>query len=204
MYLSRVILNWAQAENPYEQHRALWHLFPERPRDQRDFLFRVENSARGQGAQVIMQSEHMPLHSQAVELRAVKRLKWSLRKGQRLRFRVRANPVKTIKDESKGKRIKNGISYTRTVRVPLIHEEQQRDWLVRKFSGSASLVALSIQRELALNFRNNKEQRSGKIQPVLFGGTLLVEEPDTLVKLMQSGIGPAKSFGCGLLSLAAT
>lgn len=203
MYLSKVKLNWAQVKNPYEQHRALWHLFPERPQDQRDFLYRIEQYTKGQGAEVIMQSQQQPQQSDLLDLRAVKPLNLSLQKGQKLRFRLRANPVKTIKDESKGERIKKGKSFIRTVRVPLIYEEQQEAWLVRKFNGSVSLEALTIQQELPLNFRNDKEQRSGKIQSVLFEGILVVQDPRALLKLMQSGIGPAKSFGCGLLSLAA-
>lgn len=203
MYLSKVKLNWEQAKNPYEQHRALWKLFPDRPEDQRDFLYRVEQYIKGKGADVIVQSQQQPLSSDAVNLLASRELNISLHKGQRLRFRLRANPIKSIKDESKGKQIKNGKSYTRSVRVPLIHEEQQQAWLVRKLNEAATLEAITIQPELPLNFRKQSEQRSGKIQPLLFEGILTVDNPDVLLKLMVEGVGPAKSFGCGMLSLAA-
>ncbi|MDF1589354.1 MAG: type I-E CRISPR-associated protein Cas6/Cse3/CasE [Gammaproteobacteria bacterium] len=203
MYLSKVKINWAQAKNPYEQHRTLWHLFPDRPQEQRDFLYRVERFSKGLGAEVIMQSQQKPQQSEVLELLAVRPLNLSLHKGQRLRFRLRANPVKTIKDVSKGEQIKDGKSYIRTVRVPLIHEEQQQDWLIRKLDGVAALQALVIQPELPLNFRKLKEQRNGKIQPIMFEGILVVESPDELLKLMQSGIGPAKAFGCGMMTLAA-
>lgn len=203
MYLSKVKLNWSQAKNPYEQHRALWNLFPDRPEDKRDFLYRVEQYVKGQGADVIMQSLQQPQHSDVLELLAVRPLNLSLQQGQRLRFRLRANPVKSIKDASKGEQIKNGKSYTRTVRVPLIHEEQQQVWLTRKLNGAATLEVVVIQPELPLNFRKQSEQRSGKIQPLLFEGILTVENSEALLKLMMEGIGPAKSFGCGMLSLAA-
>lgn len=202
MYLSKVKINWAQAKNPYEQHRTLWHLFPDRPLEQRDFLYRVERYSKGLGAEVIMQSQHKPQQSEILELVAVRPLNLSLHKGQRLRFLLRANPVKTIKDARKGERIKNGKSYTRTVRVPLIHEEQQQAWLACKLAPAAVLEVLEMQPELPLNFRKQNEH-SGKIQPVLFEGILEVQDPDELLKLVQSGIGPAKSFGCGMLSLAA-
>lgn len=203
MYLSKVKLNWEQAKNPYEQHRALWKLFPDRPEDQRDFLYRVEQYTKGQGADVIVQSQQQPLPSDTVNLLASRELNVSLQKGQRLRFRLRANPIKSIKDESKGEQIKNGKSYTRSVRVPLIHEEQQQAWLVRKLNEAATLEAITIQPELPLNFRKQNQQRSGKIQPLLFEGILTVDNPDALLKLMVEGVGPAKSFGCGMLSLAA-
>ena len=205
MYLSKVRLNWAQASNPYEQHRALWQLFPERPQDQRDFLFRVENYIKRQEATVIMQSQQQPqtTNIDGVELLAVRSLNLSLYEGQQLRFRLRANPIKTIKDPSKGEQIKNGKNYIRTVRVPLIHEEQQQAWLARKLEGVALVQELVMQKELPLNFRKQKEQRSGKIQPILFDGILEVQQPNELLKLIHIGIGPAKAFGCGLLSLAA-
>ncbi|EMR12520.1 Cse3 family CRISPR-associated protein [Methylophaga lonarensis MPL] len=202
MYLSKVKLNWAQAKNPYEQHRALWLLFPDRSEDSRDFLFRVEKYVKGQGADVIVQSQWQPQPSDAVELLATRELHLSLQAGQRLRFRLRANPIKSIKDERKGEQIKNGRLYKRSVRVPLIHEDQQKSWLARKLSDAVLLHTVTIQPELPLNFRKQKEQRSGKIQPVLFEGIFTVKSPEALLKLMNEGIGPAKSFGCGLLSLA--
>jgi CRISPR system Cascade subunit CasE len=204
MYLSKVKINWAQAKNPYEQHRLLWKLFPDQPQEKRDFLYRVENYIKGQVVTVIMQSKQkpQPSSSEALELIAVRPFKVSFYEGQRLRFRLRANPIKTIKDKSKGEQIKNGKAYIRTVRVPLIQEEQLHAWLKRKFEGVALLESLVSQKELPLNFRKQKEHRSGKIQPVLFDGVLTVQNPETLKELMQLGIGPAKSFGCGMLSLA--
>lgn len=195
MYLSKVRLNWAQAKNPYEQHRALWHLFPHHPQEKRDFLYRVEQHVERQGAEVIMQSIRQPQHSDFLELLAVRTLNLSLQPSQRIRFRLRANPVKTIKGE------KNG---TRSIRVPLIQEEQLQAWLSRKLTGSATIEELVIQKELPLHFRKQKEQRNGKIQTVLFEGILAVVDPKSLMTLMQTGIGPAKSFGCGMLSVAAT
>jgi len=43
---------------------------------------------------------------------------------------------------------------------------------------------------------------AGKIQPVRFQGILQVVNPGALQETTIKGIGPAKSFGCGLLSLA--
>jgi CRISPR system Cascade subunit CasE len=97
---------------------------------------------------------------------------------------------------------KKGKSFTRTARVPLIHEEQQQAWLERKFEGIALLQSLNIQKELVLNFRKHREQRSGKIQTVLFDGVFQVLNPTALIQMMEQGIGPAKSFGCGMLSLS--
>lgn len=42
----------------------------------------------------------------------------------------------------------------------------------------------------------------GKIQPYIFKGIMQMTDASALNELMQHGIGPAKAFGCGLLSLA--
>lgn len=202
MYLSKVQLSWEYAKNPYELHKALWELFPNRPDESRGFLFRVENIVKNQSAQLLMQSVDRPLSGAKCELMACREIPLHLDEGQLFRFRLRANPIKTIKDVEKGVVEKKGKSFTRTARVPLIHEEQQQAWLERKFENVALLQSLNIQKELVLNFRKHKEQRSGKIQTVLFDGVFQVLNPAALGQLMEQGIGPAKSFGCGMLSLA--
>lgn len=199
MYLSKVRLHWEQTKNPYEQHRALWHLFPSRTTENRSFLYRVEHQPKGLPADLIMQSLQQPELSEAVELLATKPMNVGFHSGQQLRFRLRANPIKTIKDGS----INDNTPNIRSVRVPLLGEEQQHTWLNRKLSEAALIEALTIQQELPLNFRKAREKRSGKIQPVLFEGIMSVQNPTTLLQLIQAGIGPAKSFGCGMLSVAA-
>jgi CRISPR system Cascade subunit CasE len=86
--------------------------------------------------------------------------------------------------------------------VPLIHEEEWRAWLERKLAGCADLESLLAVKRLPLNFRKVQERRVGKIQPVSFQGILSVQDPAAFCALISSGIGPAKAFGCGLLSLA--
>lgn len=202
MYLSKVQVSWEQAKNPYDLHKVLWQFFPDRPDENRGFLFRVENFDKNQSAQLLMQSLDKPATAGNGELLACRELPLRLHKGQLLRFRLRANPIKTIKDGDKGVVEKKGKIFSRTARVPLIHEEQQQAWLERKLEKVALLKSLAIQNEPALNFRKPKEQRCGKIQTVLFDGVIEVIDADALVKMVAQGIGPAKSFGCGMLSLA--
>lgn len=205
MYLSKVHLSWAALKNPYEQHRALWCLFPNQENASRSFLYRIEQVSRGQGGVALMLSKQKPQVadlSGGPELLAVKALGLTLMEGQHLRFRLRANPIKMIKDERKGEYERNGKRYTRTARVPLIHDDQQQAWLERKLAQAAEIQALNIQQELPLNFRKKKEARSGKIQPVLFEGVLAVKDTERLLTLLYDGVGPAKAFGCGLLSVA--
>lgn len=199
MYLSKIMVSGAACHNPYEIHRVLWKLFPEDAEASRDFLFRVEQTDRT-NTTVLMQSVREPeTTSIAARILACREYPLSLQAGQRLRFMLIANPIKMINDE--GGR-KNTDGEPKKCRVPLIKEEDQRTWIERKFQDSATLESLVIDPVFPLRFRKDKGNRAGKIQPVGFQGVLSVKEPNTLTALVQSGIGPAKAFGCGLLSLA--
>ena len=60
MYLSKCVINTARPVNPYQLHRELWKLFPDRPNDKRDFLFRVENLGRKEPQRILLQSKERP------------------------------------------------------------------------------------------------------------------------------------------------
>lgn len=200
MYLSKIMMSGAVCRNPYEIHRALWRLFPEDEKASRDFLFRVEESDRTGGV-ILMQSVREPenVHQSAARIMACRDYSLSFTTGQRLRFLVVANPIKMINDES-GRM--NAEGEPKKCRVPLIREEDQRAWFERKLGDVASLESLTIDPVFPLRFKKEKENRAGKIQQVKFQGVFAVQAPEALRQLVMSGIGPAKAFGCGLLSLA--
>lgn len=199
MYLSRLLLTGEQLHNPYEIHRTLWLAFPDAPEQRRDFLFRVEQRTSRQ-VQVLVQSQRQPsANIENARLLASKAMELHLLKGSHLRFLLIANPVKTITDEhgrldSKGE--------VKKCRVPLIKEVEQLAWLQRKLEGAALVNSVEIEKQLPLHFR--KGSKSGKIQPYAFKGVLQVVDAQALQDLLQHGIGHAKAFGCGLLSLART
>lgn len=199
MYLSKVLITGTACRNPYEIHRALWELFSTDADAARDFLFRVEKSD-GRQAEILMQSIREPVLNYK-EARVIDSREYALsfRPEQTLRFLLVANPVKTIDDE-RGR--KNAMGEMKKCRVPLINDEAQRAWLGRKLATSASLESLIIDKKMPLYFRKHMDNRAGKIQPVMFQGIIKVQNPDALQELIRSGIGPAKAFGCGLLSLA--
>ncbi|HOO50123.1 MAG TPA: type I-E CRISPR-associated protein Cas6/Cse3/CasE [Alphaproteobacteria bacterium] len=201
MYLSKVLISGAACRNPYEIHRELWQLFQEDESASRDFLFRIEHSDRN-NAEILMQSIRKPERSSNTShILAYKEYVFSLSYGQRLRFLLIANPIKTINDEAERK---NKLGETKKCRVPLIREEEQRIWIERKFQTTATFDTLVIDPVFPLRFRKSREDRIGKIQPVSFKGILKVEGIEEMYELVKNGIGPAKAFGCGLLSLART
>ncbi len=69
---------------------------------------------------------------------------------------------------------------------------------------STSLYDLRVRRELPIRQRhkNDWKQGEGDLSPVLYEGSLTVIDSQKLTQLIRQGIGPAKAFGCGLLSLA--
>lgn len=197
MFLSKIAVDWHWAKDPYQLHRALWQLFPERPQEQRDFLFRTEEGNAQNGMLVLLQSEQSPQQSHVAVVLASKAINFSMPTGTDLFFRLRANPVKTIKD-SKG-RI-NHRGEIKSCRVPLLAEEECLNWLARKLDPVAQLRSARITKEPALLF--DKKGMRGKIQPLCFEGMLTVKQTHGFLELLSKGIGPGKSMGCGLLSLA--
>ncbi len=195
MYLSKVHLDWKDARNPYDWHRALWRLFPDQAEEKRGFLFRVEEQRAGRGALMLLQSATAPSLHHAAEIRVVaepKRLDLSdLPVGTLLHFRLRANVVKTIRDS---------INPERPVRVPLIKEEQQLEWLQRKLTLAATVEAAATKPNPPLFF--SRKGQGGKLVTTTFDGKLRVLDPQRFRFLMESGVGAAKSFGCGLVSIA--
>lgn len=197
MYLSKVWINWHWAKDPYQLHRAIWQLFPGRPDDQRDFLFRVEDLQPGRGAAVLLQSQQAPESAEVASVLASKGYTLPLAQGVRLRFRLRGNPIKSIKNERQRRNAKGEI---KSCRVPLIHEEEQLQWLARKLEAGAQLETARVVDEQPLYFR--KSDMPGKIKPVCFEGILVVNDVEQFKGLIERGVGPAKAMGCGMLSIA--
>ncbi len=73
-------------------------------------------------------------------------------------------------------------------------------WLQRKLGNAARVEDVHPISERPQYFSG--EGKNGKIQTVCFEGVLTINDAPALIDLLQQGIGPAKSMGCGLLSLA--
>jgi CRISPR system Cascade subunit CasE len=204
MYLSKVFIDFKRPKNIYQIHQDLWALFPGQDDKARSFLFRIEQQQAGVGASILMQSEIAPsVGNEQVNLLATRELPLTIIKNQQLRFLLVANPVKTIKDQHERKNKKGVI---KSNRVPLIKDEDRQNWLERKLQSWAQLDSLVIRPCPPLYFykkdQENPKGYGGKIVPVAFEGVLTVQESGKFIEQVQQGIGPAKAFGCGLLSLA--
>ena len=202
MFLSRVEIQWDAARNPYNLHRQLWHLFPGENRESRSngdetrqgFLFRVENNAVGRSARLLVQSRRPPTRADGLLLVGSREITPCPSVGQRLAFVLTANPVKTVTDVQRDSK---AGKQSEKCRVPLIKEEDQRQWLLRKLGEAGEIEAVNVLPHPPLYFR--KGSCSGKLVTATFEGVLCVKDPNRLADLLENGIGPAKAFGCGLL-----
>ena len=206
MYLSRLALNprspTARRDlgDPYQLHQTL----TANAGDDDRLLFRAESDAPD-GPAVLVQTisvpdwHHLPEGYGRVD--GPKSFEPDLREGQRLRFRLVANP--TVKRKVVGR--KNGT------RVPLVHARAPEggeattgylDWLERKAEAAGVTVDLGQTVDAPFEVRARKGGQRITLFGVRFDGELTVDDPGALMYAVRSGVGPAKGLGFGLLSLA--
>lgn len=203
MYLSRLRLNGSRkasqwVSNPYRVHQRLKMACEADPR----LLFRIDE----QNGRVIIlvQTHRQPDWQKAFAGLDVlsgppeyKEFELALQAGRCYRFRLYANPAvkKTIEsDEGKHK-----------TRLGLLKEADQIEWLRRKLeNGGAKLIDVVISNQALIRSHKGSEKEVGQQTHlgVLFEGVLLVNIPERLNEVVKAGIGPAKGYGFGLLSLA--
>ena len=201
LYISKLDLNYrsvrvrAELADPYQMHRSLSRAFGDGSEgwEGARCLFRVDQPSEGNDLWVIVQSRLRPewdrLRLSAAYLAAPPRLKeWNpaFASGQRLAFRLRANP--TVKREGK--------------RHAIVREEEHLRWLDRKGEGSGFRVcdarAISERRIASTTSAGH----SATLSAVRFDGVILVTDPVTFAENLANGIGSGKAFGFGLLSVA--
>ncbi|MBI4336993.1 MAG: type I-E CRISPR-associated protein Cas6/Cse3/CasE [Chloroflexi bacterium] len=211
-------------------HQRLMSGFPQAPnpgdgRAHFGVLYRLDVDHHAGRAMVLVQSQpqpnwfHLPLgylrdtggDPKNPDSKCVDQAYESLRAGSVLAFRVRANPTRKIDTKSSpdGQR-RNGK------RVELKKEEDQVQWLRRKGEGAFRLLSVRTNNSVAnvravperlTGFRRAQDQgqdvaRRITVASVLFDGQLQVDDPYRFHQLLVNGIGPAKAYGCGLLSIA--
>jgi CRISPR system Cascade subunit CasE len=177
--------------NPYEMHRTIGRLL-----DGSQALWRQENR------QILLLSEGPP--------------NWDLAPPQyfdsepgsktfpldrfhlqdrTLRFRLQANPTKSTKEGlQKGQRGK---------RVQLFRQTEQVDWLRRQGERCGfQLQDVVVQEQGSLKFRKGTGTAQVTIGSCLFDGRLKVTNTTAFRLALGQGVGRAKAFGFGLLTIA--
>ncbi len=197
IYLSLLVLNprsrqvKSELADPYEMHRTIAKAFGAAPGEfsSARCLFRVDDTGDDPPT-VLVQSRTKPDWSALTADRnylavapQVKSLDLSLSAGQRLSFRLLANPAVC----REGKR--HGLEM----------EEDQVAWLKRK--GEQGGFGL-LQVRVAEVGRTLAKRRTASFTRVRFDGILVINDLEAFQAAWEGGIGAAKGFGFGLLSLA--
>lgn len=228
MHLHRIHLNPRCKEahrdlaDPYQMHATLCRAFfpSDKPCPPGSLLWRHEPEADRDGlARVLIQCSESPQWSRipvsdwlayaepGVDL--VRKLALDmLKEGQAFRFRLRANPCKTVQGKRHG----------------LVHPDSQQAWLARKGEqhGFKLLVSATLHHTDIMHssearayhdVRVSHEQilrgaqhggNAIRVYSVLFEGRLAVTDSKLFVAALGTGIGHGKVMGLGLLSIAPT
>lgn len=179
MYISVVAL---KTTDSYEQHQAIWSLFPDTPDRKRDHLFRIESNNNGNMV-ALLQSTTAPKNSEQAEILQSKSFELKLLAGQHYKFKLLANPTKKLSKQKKVIEIKD--------------EAEQVQWLQRKLDG-ANVTVTAMESLLVDN------KKSFKSRFVTFEGILQITDAEKIYRAVIMGIGRKKHAGAGLLSLAKT
>lgn len=204
IYLSQLILNPVsrmvqnECRNPYEMHRTLMRGFAEKRKDV-NVLHRLDVNPYSGVMALLVQSTIEPNWQPLTQVGQGDYLltapQWkvvelNLPNGRILQFRLTANPSKRL---STGKGNKPGP------RIAFYKEQEQCAWLRQKGEAHGFRL-LDVQASHAQ--KQTSRQKGITLHTVQYNGRLQITDAAKFITAVQTGIGPAKAFGCGLLSLA--
>ena len=207
MYLSRIELNARRRDtaralaSPQILHAAVQASFPQSSDDRRN-LWRVDAlsgaryllvlSCRKPDFTHIVEQYGWPESGQTWDSRHYGAFLGGIATGQIWRFCLRANPAYSVKsnEAARGK-----VCAHVTV-------EQQKQWLAKR----AEKNGFSLDGRFAIVERGMRQfERRGErvtLGTATFEGFLTVTDPALLCSALTGGIGRAKAYGCGLMTLA--
>jgi CRISPR system Cascade subunit CasE len=220
----RQILNIGNLD-PYGQHKTLWKLFDlpkQEKKEKTDFLFRYEMDKKNKlPLFYVLSCKQAPCDKEGIWEIESKQYDPDIRENDRLFFHVRVNPVITKKpvepDINPNKRKRHDIVMeakkhlrnedTTKKSWPHINEiihKAGMNWLKMRaekngFIFSEEDTNSDIRVE---GYQTHQFIRKGKktnFSSLDFNGTLSVVNPELFKNILFNGLGPAKSFGCGLM-----
>nr|WP_289073385.1 type I-E CRISPR-associated protein Cas6/Cse3/CasE [uncultured Halomonas sp.] len=201
----------------YTAHQLLWRLFPDIPKGERPFIFRqeMEEDANGKSAGLprFYVGSNRPLEPIGGFDVQCKPFDPQLARGERLAFRLRANPT-VAKSAGKGRR-SHRADVLMDARYPVPKGERTSQACVEAMDAAARYwldsraesfgFTLPVKPEVGA-YRQHALGKKGGGQPIRYSsvdyeGLLEVADPERLKETLQNGIGRARAFGCGLLLL---
>lgn len=216
MHLTQFEINAARRgargllSSPQRMHAAVLSCFTSAERDptaEGRILWRVDQ--RGTQTLLYLASPHRPDLTNLAEqagwptkqtwrIGDYARLLDRLAPGDEWAFRLTANPVHSGRKEGA----------ERSQRFGHVTVAQQETWLTTRAERLGFAINVGAHKELDLIIRDRRTQRFQRdgrtvtLATATYEGRLTVTEPDALRVALTCGIGPAKGYGCGLLTLA--
>lgn len=199
-------------------HRLVWSLFADRPDRARDFLWRDESAGAGRLNRIFyILSAEPPVDRLGLFEVETKAFEPSLAVGDRLRFRLRANPVMSDPRPGtrRGKRVdpvaRALAAVPKEQRAARRHEvtvETGQRWLAAQGERAGFVLATNpagVGPAIAVDGADWRIVPRGKGRgPMTFSvldfeGELELRDPASFLTVLARGFGKAKAFGCGLM-----
>lgn len=228
MYLTRAFLDpksrdvRADVRNPESLHKTVMRAFPDdsgpAPRRANAVLYRLDEDRRDRLV-LLLQSRIKPIFERwptgyvlAVgsdldfsfsnigenpATRSLDAQRAAISVGARFAFRLRANTTKKI-DTKTGP---DGV-HRNGRRVLVRGDEERQRWLARHAEAAGFAVEGRDVQITEIAARGGRGGKSVTVGGALFEGILVVRHVERFVDALESGIGPAKAYGFGLLSIA--
>ena len=215
MFLTRLEINPRRVEtmrllsSAEVAHASIMAGFPAFGRDQGRVLWRIDNI--GYSTYILIQSDLSPDLTHMVQQFGWPESdqRWdtvdydgfldSIESGELRKFRLTANPVRSVPSGKPG------------VRGKVCHHitaEQQMSWLIKQSSNSGFSVDPTKDDRCSATITSRKldkfkrGDRTVTLSKVTFEGVLRVEDPQIIRDSIRNGIGRGKAYGCGMLSLS--
>lgn len=182
-------------KNCEDMHRSLMKAF-DKSRNEVNMLYRIIRSEKS--IQIYVQSDDIPDWGRikekgyrCIKTKDITELLSSFREGQILHFTLLGCPSKKIAGEGKNSK-----------RILLRSEDLQLDWLKRQGEKNGFSI-------MEAHIASKSEMLSGEKQSgvfylagIPFEGTLKVSDSNAFAKGFQTGIGPEKAYGFGMLIIS--
>ncbi len=207
MYLSRVFLDGQNREtmrlmaSPELMHGAVEGCFPEGRQRRLWRLDRLDNrycllivSPVEPDCAVLAARYGFPGAEPAWQTKPYLPLLKRLKQGQTWHFRLRANPVRSVKEEGRN----------RGKVMAHVTIQQQKDWLIKR-AGDCGFALEENAFEVVHTQWMRFHKRQGHLitlRTAVYEGYLSIVDKEVFVQTLLEGVGRAKAYGCGLMTLA--
>lgn len=190
------------------QHRLVWTLFSKESHAQRDFVFRQSDRDTW-----LVLSQREPVDAHHIWDITTKPFEPKLHAGQRLYFRLRANPRVSVRSDT-GKRVKHDvIQHTRMSNraadgtLPALADvllAAAHEWLSTQ--GDRAGFAVSPDQMVADCYVQQEFPRDdgGRVsfRSLDYRGILSVTDPGAFIPAVQAGFGGGRAYGFGMMLLS--